>query len=260
MGSQKITRARSAASPQNDCLFLRRLPPEIRCKIYSFCFSYNKIRPDVPDIESRLFYKRYYQSKNWCHVPLGHIYGDLAIAVTCRQIHHEATQVMFGTTLFSFTGDHSGFDMYKFLMGIGESNRLAIRKIEFEWRGFSTGMGIEEQVCALEDCVNLQKLNIGISRVFMKGAVKNGNIWKAYGLGKIRKMRGMSKLDLKVRQIGDLGEDTERFSKAFEYDMPDNISNAERKEHFGKFGRNGLFEDESVKEFEAVLGNELREQ
>lgn len=141
--------------------------------------------------------------------------------------------------------------MYQFMFSIGKENRAAIRQLEFVW-GYECPM---QQVSLLGECVNLQRLHIGVNRTMMPGMGCTQNIWKAYGVGTLRAIRGLPSLDLKVRAVGKFRIGGE-ISAIFEGDQPTRRGVAQSDRFYAGFWF-GRFDDGVLGEFQAVLKEEL---
>ena len=97
----------------------------------------------------------------------------LCLTRTCHQIRSEIIPLYFGSNMFSFGYSK---DMYKFIVNIGKEGREALRQLQFAW-SFNHP---QKHTSKLGDCINLQKLHIGIYRVQMPrlGPLENADIWK----------------------------------------------------------------------------------
>lgn len=182
--------------PRKACRLLT-LPPEVRNSIYEKVLSTTGIiRPNV-DALFRIAsaYERY--GERFTVLPLANV---LALALTCRQIHNEALRFYYGRNTFSFSNT---YDLYRYLYMIGEERRQCIKSIEILWQGERRREAAE----MLAECINLQRLYIGVSSSTTDYTkYPQQNLWVSRGIGQLKKIRGFPNLDLRVREVIQWGK------------------------------------------------------
>ena len=151
-------------------------------------------------------------------------------------------------------------DMYRFTVRIGKEGRQALRQLEFAW-SFNHP---KKHTSKLGDCINLQRLHIGLNRIKMEGLSlrENPNIWKWRGHGEhtLKLLYQLPRgLELKIRQVGShMGE----ISPFFEGDQPTGRPIYPDGPDFWYQGEEGTefeFKEGVVEEFEAKLKESLKQ-
>ena len=111
--------------------------------------------------------------------------------------------------------------MYQFMINIGKEGRQALRQLEFSWDDSR-----RDHLSILRDCINLQRLHIGLNhwmiedlRLFNINKNKNVDIWEWQGQGEqvwAVLCQLPRSLELKIREVNPLQYPGEQISLFFE--------------------------------------------
>ena len=144
-----------------------RFPAEIRNKIYRYSL------PTETTI--------YVAIKLFDHHTIG-TKTAVALACTCHEIRDEVMPIFFGSNKFTFAW---GFQMYEFMINIGQKSRQMLRQLEFGWNHNE-----RHHLAILTDCSNLRRLHIGLHHLNIEdiryfNTIENTNIgiWEWAGQG-----------------------------------------------------------------------------
>ena len=144
-----------------------RFPAEIRNKIY----RYSLPTETTIYVAIKLFDHHTIRTKT-----------AVALACTCHEIRDEVMPIFFGSNKFTFAW---GFQMYEFMINIGQKSRQMLRQLEFGWNHNE-----RHHLAILTDCSNLQRLHIGLHHLNIEdiryfNTIENTNIgiWEWAGQG-----------------------------------------------------------------------------